>query len=155
MLVDRTGSRRFLCVKLEHPIDCTVPVEHSQLYAQLKEELERGERYWFTKEEEEQIQRNNALFYKYIPEEEIFRSVFRFATDEEWNAYASASAYNTAKADTPEVLQLNASQIFEAMKQHSPAAMRGMTAYSLSRVLPQLGERLHTMKGNVYRVVRV
>ena len=155
LLVDRTGSRRFLCVKLEHPIDCTAPVNHNQLYAQLKEELERGERYWFTKEEEEQIQRNNALFYKHIPEEEIFRSVFRFATDEEWNTYASAAANGTDEADTPEVLQLNASQIFEAMKQHSPAAMRGMTAYSLSRILPQLGERLHTMKGNVYRVVRV
>ena len=155
LLVDRTGSRRFLCVKLEHPIDCTTPVNHNQLYAQLKEELESGERYWFTKEEEEQIQRNNALFYKHIPEEEIFRSVFRFATDEEWNAYASAAANGTTKADTPEVLQLNASQIFEAMKLHSPAAMRGMTAYSLSRILPQLGERLHTMKGNVYRVVRV
>lgn len=41
------------------------------------------------------------------------------------------------------------------MKQAHPAAMRGMTAYSLSRVLPQLGERIHTMKGNVYRVVEV
>ena len=63
------------------------------LDAQLKEELERGERYWFTKEEEEQIQRNNALFYKHIPEEEIFRSVFRFATDEEWNTYAVISKF--------------------------------------------------------------
>ena len=28
-----------------------------------------------------------------------------------------------------------------------------MTAYSLSRILPRLGERVHTAKGNVYRVV--
>ncbi|MDE5678520.1 DUF3874 domain-containing protein, partial [Phocaeicola sp.] len=33
------------------------------------------------------------------------------------------------------------------------SAMRGMTAYSLSRILPQLGERVHTSRGNVYRVV--
>lgn len=48
---------------------------------------------------------------------------------------------------------LNAAQIFEAMRQAHPTAMRGMTAYSLSRVLPQLSERIHTMKGNVYRVM--
>ncbi|MDE6181422.1 MAG: DUF3874 domain-containing protein, partial [Phocaeicola sp.] len=27
--------------------------------------------------------------------------------------------------------------------------------YSLSRILPQLGERVHTSKGNVYRVVAI
>jgi len=140
LLVDRTGSRRFLCVKLEHPIDCTTPIDHAQLYAQLKEELLQGERYWFSKEEEAAIRRNNALFYKHIPEEELFGSVFRFAT---------------ADDKEEDVRQLNAAQIFEAMKQAHPAAMRGMTAYSLSRVLPQLGERIHTMKGNVYRVVEI
>jgi len=33
LLVDRTGSRRFLCVSLEHAIDCVTPVEHEQLSA--------------------------------------------------------------------------------------------------------------------------
>jgi len=47
LLVDRTGSHRFLCVKLEHPIDCSTSIDHAQLYAQLKEELLQGERYWF------------------------------------------------------------------------------------------------------------
>ena len=51
LLVDRTGSRRFLCVSLEHAIDCTTSVEHEQLYAQLKAELLSGERSWFNKEE--------------------------------------------------------------------------------------------------------
>ncbi|WP_270535687.1 VapE domain-containing protein, partial [Phocaeicola massiliensis] len=56
LLVDRTGSRRFLCVSLEHAIDCVTPVEHEQLYAQLKAELLSGERSWFNKEEEQAIQ---------------------------------------------------------------------------------------------------
>jgi hypothetical protein len=43
--------------------------------------------------------------------------------------------------------------LFERMKAAHPSVMRGMTAYSLSRILPQLGERVHTAKGNVYRVV--
>ena len=138
LLVDRTGSRRFLCVSLEHAIDCTTPVEYEQLYAQLKAELLSGERSWFNKEEEQAIQQHNALFYKHIPEEEVFRLCFRFATQE----------------DHPqEVLTLSATQLFERMKSAHPSAMRGMTAYSLSRILPQLGERVHTAKGNVYRVV--
>lgn len=63
---------------------------------------------------------------------------FRFATEE----------------DNPqEVLSLSATQLFERMKAAHPSIMRGMTAYSLSRILPQLGERVHTTKGNVYRVV--
>ena len=138
LLVDRTGSRRFLCVSLKHAIDCTTPVEYEQLYAQLKAELQSGERSWFNKEEEQAIQQHNALFYKHIPEEEVFRLCFRFAT----------------KEDHPqEVLTLSATQLFERMKSAHPSAMRGMTAYSLSRILPQLGERVHTAKGNVYRVV--
>mgnify|MGYP000577433913 FL=1 len=138
LLVDRTGSRRFLCVSLEHAIDCTTPVEHEQLYAQLKAELLSGERSWFNKEEEQAIQQHNALFYKHIPEEEVFRLCFRFATQE----------------DHPqEVLTLSATQLFERMKSAHPSVMRGMTAYSLSRILPRLGERVHTAKGNVYRVV--
>ena len=138
LLVDRTGSRRFLCVSLEHAIDCTTPVEYEQLYAQLKAELLSGERSWFNKEEEQAIQQHNTLFYKHIPEEEVFCLCFRFAT----------------KEDHPqEVLTLSATQLFERMKSAHPSAMRGMTAYSLSRILPQLGERVHTAKGNVYRVV--
>ena len=138
LLVDRTGSRRFLCVSLEHAIDCITPVEHEQLYAQLKAELLSGERSWFNKEEEQAIQQHNALFYKHIPEEEVFRLCFRFATE----------------ADHPqEVLTLSATQLFERMKSAHPSVMRGMTAYSLSRIMPQLGERVHTAKGNVYRVV--
>ena len=138
LLVDRTGSRRFLCVSLEHAIDCVTPVEHEQLYAQLKAELLSGERSWFNKEEEQAIQQHNALFYKHIPEEEVFRLCFRFATQE----------------DHPQkVLTLSATQLFERMKSAHPSVMRGMTVYSLSRILPQLGERVHTAKGNVYRVV--
>ena len=138
LLVDRTGSRRFLCVSLEHAIDCTTPVEYEQLYAQLKAELLSGERSWFNKEEEQAIQQHNALFYKHIPEEEVFRLCFRFAT----------------KEDHPqEVLTLSATQLFERMKATHPSVMRGMTVYSLSRILSRLGERVHTAKGNVYRVV--
>ena len=51
------------------------------------------------------------------------------------------------------MLTLSATQLFERMKSAHPSVMRGMTVYSLSRILPRLGERVHTAKGNVYRVV--
>lgn len=51
LLCDPTGSRRFICIEAEHDIDCT-GIEHSQIYAQLKEELLAGACHWFNKEED-------------------------------------------------------------------------------------------------------
>ena len=66
LLTDTTGSRRFLCVEVTHKTDCTPP-DYAQLYAQLKAELLSGERYWFTSEEEKEIQTSNQAFYKHSP----------------------------------------------------------------------------------------
>ncbi|MBM6858884.1 virulence-associated E family protein, partial [Caecibacteroides pullorum] len=35
LLTDLSGSRRFICVEVEHAIDCTTSIDHAQLYAQL------------------------------------------------------------------------------------------------------------------------
>ena len=45
LLSDPSGSRRFLCVEVERPIDST-NIEHAQIYAQLKAMLLGGERHW-------------------------------------------------------------------------------------------------------------
>ena len=58
-----TGSRRFLCVEVQSKINCE-GIEHDQIYAQLKNELQKGERHWFTSAEEEAIMRSNEAFYK-------------------------------------------------------------------------------------------
>ena len=66
------------------------------------------------KKEEQTIQQHNALFYKHVPEEEVFRLCFRFATEE----------------DNPqEVLSLSATQLFRTHEAAHPSIMRGMTAY--------------------------
>ncbi|MDB8997254.1 DUF3874 domain-containing protein [Parabacteroides distasonis] len=49
LLSDPTGSRRFLCVEMQSKINCE-GIEHDQIYAQLKDELQKGERHWFTPE---------------------------------------------------------------------------------------------------------
>ena len=50
ILSDPTGSRRFLCVEVTDMIS-EDPIEHKQLYAQLKQEVLNGERDYLNKEE--------------------------------------------------------------------------------------------------------
>lgn len=135
LLTDPTGSRRFLCVEIEEKIDCS-PVDHAQLYAQLKAELLAGERYWFTGEEEAKIMASNAAFYKSPVEEEVFYSCFRPAEYGE------------------EALSLSSAEIFKRLKKRNPAAMRSVSAAHFGKLLVAMGvERKHTKYGNFYQVV--
>ena len=135
LLTDPTGSRRFMCVELEHPIDCEA-IDHEQIYTQLKAEILSGKRYWFTKEEERELQENNMKFYRQGPVEDVLRSCFRSAE----------------KGEESELL--SAADIFQYLKKKNPAAMRGANPASLAQVLIAAGiERKHTKYGNVYRVV--
>lgn len=137
LLTDPTGSRRFICVEVESMIDCTA-INHDQLYAQLKHELLTGERYWFTAEEEADIQRHNEAFYRIMPEEEIFRSHFRAATPDE----------------PCELLSLT--EILEVLREHHRGLMRNINlAYFGSALVASGVERVHTREGNRYRVVRL
>lgn len=135
LLVDKSGSRRFICVELRHPIDCVTPVDHDKLYAQLKHEILHGRRYWLSKREEAATSEINKAFYRTVPEEEVFNECFRFAD-----------------ADDPSARIMSSAEIFAIMKKHNPAAMRGSTCNSFSRLLPALGERVHTRCRNGYRV---
>lgn len=137
LLTDPTGSRRFICVVVEHPIDCKA-IEYEQLYAQLKEEVLSGERYWFTKEEEQELQRNNLSFYRQGLVEDVLRSCYR----------------SVEKGEECELL--SAADIFQCLKKKNPAAMRGANPASLAQILVTVGiERKHTKFGNVYRVIAV
>ena len=63
-LVDPTGSRRFICVSIDGDIDFDTPVYHDQLYAQLKQEIANGERYWLTKDEERALTTHNLQYQR-------------------------------------------------------------------------------------------
>ena len=67
-LNDPTGSRRFVCVEVTGDIDFSDTLDHRQLYAQLHQLVDEGERYWLDDsetevliEENERFQRVNAL----------------------------------------------------------------------------------------------
>jgi len=136
LLTDPTGSRRFLCVEVKKMIDLS-PMNYEQIFAQLKAEIEAGERYWFSKEEEREIQHNNEAFYQAPPEQEVFLDYFRPAASDEPCELLSTAA------------------LLQRMRQFNASALqRGISAISLGRTLMKLGvERIHTEQGNRYRVV--
>ena len=63
-LTDPSGSRRFVCVSIDGDIDFETPVQHSQLYAQLMYEIQHGERYWLSKEEERALMEHNLQYQR-------------------------------------------------------------------------------------------
>ena len=69
-LVDPTGSRRFVCVYADH-IDNTGHILHDRLYAQLRQELEDGRRYWFEDEDNQRIMRQNEQFQQVLAYEKM------------------------------------------------------------------------------------
>ena len=137
LLTDLSGSRRFICVEVEHAIDCTTPIDHAQLYAQLLHELNNGERCWFSKAEEAEIQAANRPFYRVTPAEELISSCFAFAEAGEQGARL-----------------MSAADIYTVLKKKNPAALKDCSCTSFSRLLAQLGQRVHTRYGNGYWVKR-
>ena len=134
LLSDPSGSRRFICVLVKHPIDST-GIDHAQIYAQLKAELERGERYWFSHGEENALRLYNAAFYRICPAEEVLCRHYRAAHPSE------------------KVRPLSLPEIFARLRRLEPGAMAGVTLPKLAQALVAAGvQKVHTHYGNRYRV---
>ena len=137
LLTDPSGSRRFYCQIVTRYIGA-IEEPHDQLYAQLVAEIAAGEPVLFTKEEEAEIERHNALYYRESPLEAAFARSFRLPTAEE-----------RAKAEW-----LSATEIFEHLKRTSSRALQGITAQRMGTLLRRLGaEKQHRRMGNRYAVV--
>ena len=76
-LTDPSGSRRFICVQVDGNIDFQTPVDYPQLYAQLCHEVAGGERYWLTKDEEQQLMHHNLPFQRVNGLGEMLLSLFQ------------------------------------------------------------------------------
>lgn len=140
LLTDPTGSRRFLCVEVKEKIDCS-GIAHKQIYAQLKHELLGGARYWFTAEEEAELQRRNKAFQRCSLSDDLLCHVFRPAK---------------AGDDSDKVLHLSAADLFKALKQQNAAALRGMNPNAFAQSLAPAGfVRVRGHYGNYYPVVRL
>ena len=69
-LADPTGSRRFICTYAD-AIDNTGFIPHDRLYAQLRQELEEGRRYWFEEADNQRIMQQNEPFQQVLAYEKM------------------------------------------------------------------------------------
>lgn len=136
LLCDPTGSRRFLCVEVDHTIDCTT-LEHKQIYAQLRHEILEGLPTFLTRDEEASLEQNNHIFYRSLPVIEVLEQHFRLPHSGE------------------EPQQFHSTQLLEFLRRQHPSVMRDVSVRSLSEQLLTYGvKRRHTKSGNVFLLVQ-
>ena len=91
-LSDTTGTRRWLpfeVKEIQSPL--AVPFEHDAIYAQAYALYQQGFRYWFNREEIEQLQRHNQKFETPCSEYELIDEYFRKPHEGEQGEYLPAS----------------------------------------------------------------
>lgn len=132
LLTDRTGSRRFLILEPDGMIDIG-DIEHDQIYAQLLDEIEHGEPYFFSKSDEQQIQAHNQPYYVKNELEQIICRYYR------------------KKEPNEEGVKISAESILDRLSRKHVKGIENISVRSLSRALTRLfGKPLHTEYGNLY-----
>ena len=91
-LVDNSGSRRFVCVNINGTIDFKTPINYLQLYAQLNHDITKGEPYWPTEEEEQQLIEHNRSFLTISSLDEMLAMAFRKPAASEQGQWLNAKA---------------------------------------------------------------
>ncbi len=139
-LRDRTGSRRFICIEVPKGqiINNDEELDYEQLYAQVLDELERGERYWFTTEETISIQRANTPYQNSMDLEVMLEACFCQPESKEY------------------VHPMSLQEIAEIMSHQYPGITinQGLKV-QLGRLLTRLGYRRHEHNfGQVYEIAR-
>lgn len=134
LLTDPSGSRRFICIRIHDVID-NAPLEHKQIYAELKYLLQNGERCWLTKEEEAELETNNRTFYREEPQMQLFRYYFRVPssfTSGEW---------------------FKLTDIMRFLRSMNTEAMYGVSSEGMGKMLVAAGvEKEHRRDGSYYRL---
>lgn len=137
VLTDPTGSRRFLCVEVTKPISET-PLEHKQVYAQLRDELKSGAPDYLNREEEKILQKHNKAYYRQSLLEDVFHDCFRQPLEAEKGIW------------------LTTAEIYQILRKFNSAALRDISARQLSLKLSAMGFfAKHTSFGNRYYVFNI
>ena len=120
-------------------IDVETPINYSQLYAQALDAVLRGERTYFTPEEEQQLQTDNKRFYVQDPLEQLFFEFFTIPNKEEegeWLGVGEILKELSDKTHQSLVISSNINQ--------------------LGQILRQLGLVFqHKKNGNKYQIIRI
>jgi len=138
-LTDPTGSRRFVCVEVTDDIDFSDTLDHRQLYAQLRQLVTEGERYWLDDQETATLIAENGHFQRVNGLEEMIAETFRKPdADEEGCWWTMSEISNLLK------------------RRYSSNDTRSMTLPAIGHVLntPRFGfESRRRAQGMVYRMV--
>jgi hypothetical protein len=136
-LSDDTGNRRWLCHKVTHIDDPRQwGIDYDQLYAQLRDELRRGFRYWFDADEQRIVERQNQAFRIESDEEQLIRSRLRPPHADE------------------KITLMNAASIAQYI--NGGVVGRGLSSRKVSLVMGRLGfKSVHTKAGNFFEVYQI
>lgn len=134
-LTDPSGSRRFIGVEVTGYVKPVQDVDYDQLYAQAMEAVRKGERFWFTAEEERATMESNREFQRVPLEEQYFLRFYEAGNETEGGKWLSAT------------------EILERVSELSGATFSNTSAGLFGRLLlrNQIA-RKHTNSGNVYLV---
>jgi len=137
VLTDPTGSRRFVCVEVNAPIDCS-PIDHAQLFAQLRSEVLSGAPCYLDRATTEALERSNAPFRVFSPLAERFARFYRVPTTDEPGEWHTVT------------------ELYDRFRRRCPLAVRGLSLQTFSREVRSLGfPTAHRRRGNCYCVVEV
>ena len=136
-LSDDTGNRRWLCFKVNHIDDPRAwGIDYDQLYAQLRDELGQGFRYWFDYDEQIRVERHNQAFRIESDEAQLIRANLRPPRQGE------------------KITLMNAASICQFINGGSVG--RGLSSRKVGLAMKLLGfKSVHTMAGNFYEVYQI
>jgi predicted P-loop ATPase len=140
ILSDPTGSRRFIPIELPQRIT-NLRINHKQLYAQLKHEIDQGKCHWLRPDEERRLIANNMAYTKRPIEEPVFNTCFAVPAEEE-------------QGDS--IKRLSISQIYDTLRKHSSSTMREISLNTFGSHLAMMGvKKYRTSVGYLYRVKKL
>jgi predicted P-loop ATPase len=126
LLRDETGSRRFICVELEAPIDVATPVNHAQLYAQALAALSAGDRSWFDDAEVRLIEAHNQGF-----------STQRGVWDLLLHTFEPCEVPESMEERQAQLWP--ATHVYDCLRGKSPSAMEGIERNTFGWYLKEIG----------------
>ena len=141
LLHDESGSRRFICVELAHPIDVDTPIDYDQLYAEAVAALDRGERCWFDEQETRLLEAHNADY-----------SARRGAWDL-LNRHFSVCDIPEGAEEKNDTLWA-AAEVYDYLYDLSPSSMTGVERTGFAHYLKRMGaQQVRVKNRRLYGVV--
>ena len=138
-LTDPTGSRRFVCVEITDMINFEDSLCHRQFYAQLKQEIADGRKYWLDDAGIARLIEENERFQRIDSLAEMLAELFRRPEGEEKGRWWS----------TTEVLEL-------LQRKYGKATLKNATPEKIGTTLSRNNfgfQNRHTMSGTKYLLI--